>query len=334
LQDNLHESQKMDDYDAPFTYFGNKKHVATEVWSRLGNITTYYEPFFGTGSVFFSCPFPDRLAHIVLNDLDGMVANFWRAVKFSPQETAMFMDIGQHEIELHARLIACSKEVGEMTKRLVEDAQWCDPRLAGYWASVMSADITPRGCSLSGPWCLDEKGRLQKVRGKGVSFSKPNTDRKNCVKWAIDGVIAERLVPLHDALTNAYVLCGNWDRCFVDYKMRRTPIGIFFDPPYDDGVNKLSAIYRHSTPVSLSVTDWCITNGANPDFRICVAGYSGEHDKLVKEHGWQAVTWKGHGGYGRTAKGEEKSTGYTNRFKETLWFSPHCVTPTTEATLF
>ncbi len=322
------------DYDSPFTYFGNKKHVAADVWSRFGAVKSYYEPFFGTGSMFFSSPYMDTIERAVLNDLDGMVANFWRSVKFSLQETACYCDMGQHEIELHARLLAVWKEIGQITHKLVEDVSWHDPKLAGYWATAMSADLVPRCGTGGGPWALDDKGRLHKRSDSaGMSFSKPNADRKNCIRWAAEGTVEASLLSLHTALTRAYVLCGDWQRCFIEYQLRETPIGVFFDPPYDEGVNKISAVYKQSKPITSSIKDWATKFGAKVNFRIAICGYSGEYDSLVAEHGWEEFKWKGTGGYGKTGKSAE-AVGMINRHKETIWFSPYCLKPSSQSFLF
>ena len=72
--------------DAPFIWFGGKRRVAPEVWARFGNVHNYVEPFFGSGAVLFGRP---EIGNIeTINDLDGFVSNFWRAVKLSPDETA------------------------------------------------------------------------------------------------------------------------------------------------------------------------------------------------------------------------------------------------------
>ena len=39
--------------------------------------------------------------------------------------------------------------------------------------------------------------------------------------------------------------------------------------------------------------------------------------------GWTSATWTASGGYGN----QRKDGGNDNRFRETLWFSPHCAPP-------
>lgn len=68
---------------AAFPWFGGKRRVAAEVWSRFGQVTNYVEPFFGSGAVLLGRPWPFSGTETV-NDLDGYVANFWRAISHEP----------------------------------------------------------------------------------------------------------------------------------------------------------------------------------------------------------------------------------------------------------
>lgn len=57
---------------APFPYFGGKARVASDVWSRFGDVSNYCEPFFGSGAVLLNRP-PSARDHTTetVNDLDG-----------------------------------------------------------------------------------------------------------------------------------------------------------------------------------------------------------------------------------------------------------------------
>ena len=67
---------------APFPWFGGKSRVAHLVWERFGPVDTYNEPFFGSGAVLLGRPHPPRVETV--NDLDCMIANFWRALQHDP----------------------------------------------------------------------------------------------------------------------------------------------------------------------------------------------------------------------------------------------------------
>ena len=72
---------------------------------------------------------------------------------------------------------------------------------------------------------------------------------------------------------------------------------------------------------------WCVDHGDDPKLRIALCGYEGEgHDVLVEKHGWTVEAWKASGGYGRI-HGEEQGRSLTNRHRERVYFSPHCLRP-------
>lgn len=75
--------------DAPFPYFGGKSNIAAEAWNALGDVKHYFEPFFGSGAALLARPDYDSEKHIeTVCDLDGHIANVWRSLTFSPDETA------------------------------------------------------------------------------------------------------------------------------------------------------------------------------------------------------------------------------------------------------
>lgn len=97
--------------------------------------------------------------------------------------------------------------------------------------------------------------------------------------------------------------------------------GVFLDPPY--GVTDRDSVYNEeSFDVAKDVGAWALQNGDNPQLRIVLAGYAGEHDAL-EAAGWLCVKWKARGGYG--VQGNWR--GRKNAARERLWFSPHCLKP-------
>ena len=86
---------------APFPWFGGKRKIAALVWSRFGAVDNYVEPFFGSGAVLLGRPHPQGLETI--NDADGYVANFWRAIQREPDAVARWADQPVNENDLHAR---------------------------------------------------------------------------------------------------------------------------------------------------------------------------------------------------------------------------------------
>ena len=71
----------------PFPYFGGKAEIAPEIWKRFGRVPNYIEPFFGGGAVLLARPEPFDGVETV-NDADGFICNFWRAVQSAPEKVA------------------------------------------------------------------------------------------------------------------------------------------------------------------------------------------------------------------------------------------------------
>ena len=76
---------------APFPWFGGKSIIAPDVWRRFGNAKCYIEPFFGSGAMLLNRPEPFDGVETI-NDKDGLVSNFWRAVKAEPDAVAEHAD--------------------------------------------------------------------------------------------------------------------------------------------------------------------------------------------------------------------------------------------------
>src|SRR3990172_8112543 len=90
---------------APFPYFGGKRTIAAEVWARLGDVPAFVEPFAGSAAILLARPDEHEwwARTETINDVDGMVANFWRAVSADPEAVAQYADWPVIENDLHAR---------------------------------------------------------------------------------------------------------------------------------------------------------------------------------------------------------------------------------------
>ena len=75
---------------APFPWFGGKSRVAADVWARFGDVPNYVEPFAGSLAVLLGRPHDPQIETV--NDLDGFIANFWRALQHAPDEVAKWAD--------------------------------------------------------------------------------------------------------------------------------------------------------------------------------------------------------------------------------------------------
>jgi len=296
---------------APFPYFGGKSRVADLVWSRFGDVPNYVEPFFGSGAVLLARPhhWADRVETV--NDADGMVSNFWRAMAHDAEGVAKHADWPVNEVDLHARNGWLIGRRESLTERLRDDPRWYDVEAAGWWVWGVCAFI-------GYTWAESESRQLPHLGGPGMGVHRKS--------WRAS--MRERMVELGERMRHVRVTCGDWSRVCsrsVTYRMGQSSAspnittGVFLDPPYgDDNYDQEYAVGNEG--VADEVRAWCIEHGDNPDLRIALCGYEGEHDEL-EEFGWEVVAWKNHGGYGVQGSGQ----GRANRTRERIWFSPGCL---------
>ena len=90
----------MSDLRSPFPWFGGKRPVADVVWQRFGDVRNYVEPFFGSGAVLLCRPDPRGTETV--NDKDGFLSNFWRALQADPDGVARHANRMVNEIDLAA----------------------------------------------------------------------------------------------------------------------------------------------------------------------------------------------------------------------------------------
>jgi len=163
---------------APFPYFGGKSRAAAAVWQALGDVHHYVEPFAGSLAVLLRRPHAvNRAYHSeTVNDIDGLLCNFWRALQAAPDEVAHHASWPVSEADLHARHLAILRwRTDERLLRLMGDVEYYDARIAGWWAWGLCCWVGSGWCSGDGPWIADEAGRFvkQSKTGRGVSRQKP-----------------------------------------------------------------------------------------------------------------------------------------------------------------
>ncbi len=302
---------------APFPWFGGKSTVADLVWTRFGNVPNYVEPFFGSGAVLLGRPHDPKTETI--NDLDGLVANFWRAIQHDPDETARWADNPVNEADLHARHAWIVQRLETHQARMMADPDYFDARMAGYWVYGMCSWIGSGFASGNGPWVLseDEEGIMTLVDSRKLPHlgdAGRGINRKGAA-------IAEWFGTLADRLRNVRVCCGDWKRVMGEsVTTKHGMTAVFLDPPYR-AEDRAELSRQESFTVASEVTEWCMENGANPMLRIALCGYDGETHHALEEAGWSVVTWKASGGYG--SQGVER--GRANAERERIWFSPACI---------
>jgi len=322
--------------EAPFPWFGGKRDVASQVWDALGNVAHYVEPFFGSGAVLLQRPHSAKFETV--NDMDGLLANFWRAVRADPQAVADHADWPCNEADLHARHVWLVGQRERLTDRLMGDAAYYDAQAAGWWVWGSCNWIGSGWCSGKGPW-VSIDGELKDVRqlphlssaqgvnrklphlseGRGVNRQLPHLSEGRGVNRQL--FIESWFADLADRLRDVRVACGDWSRVTGPAVLHAGGgvTGVFLDPPYSSSEHSIEYA-NGQADVARDVLEWCAANGGCQSMRIVLAGYDGEHNSLESQ-GWRAVAWKARGGYGSQGNGR----GRENSARERLWLSPHCM---------
>ena len=165
---------------APFPWFGGKAKAADLVWRLIGDVPHYVEPFYGSGAVLLNRPHPANRPYYseTVNDLDGFVVNFWRAVQWYPDDVAHAASWPVSEADKSARQIALLRWRDGALDRLAGDACWCDPLMAGWWAWAVCVQIG--GFDGKSGWTADPStGKIYaqprgRTREPGVTRNLPN----------------------------------------------------------------------------------------------------------------------------------------------------------------
>lgn len=361
----------MADFKSPFAFFGAKSAIAAEVWRRFGDVPCYTEPFVGSAAVLLKRPGWSPAASWVetVNDKDGMISNFWRAVQHDPEQTAHYADWPSNENDLHARhaWLVNQKFNTDFVAQLEGDPDYYDAKIAGWWVWGMANWIGGGFCSGNGPW-QSVDGKLVNTGDAGVGVQRHLVHLSNAGRGvqrrrvqlsnAGQGVqrrrvhlgnagqgVQRRRVYLGNAgqgeagtgeqgllawfealsarLRRVRVCSGDWQRTVASEGALGLhmfqPVGVFLDPPYSLKAGRDMSLYaEESGDVAHAVREWAIAHGDDPRFRIALCGYDTEH---AMPENWSVYRWSAKGGYGNLGNGR----GATNRHRETVWFSPHCL---------
>jgi DNA adenine methylase len=333
-------------YQPPFPWFGGKSPVANRVWNALGDCMNYVEPFCGSCAVLLLRP--GGAGHIeTVNDADGLLANFWRALQHDSDAVAEAADNPVNEADLHARHLWLLGDRPRITERLMGDPDFYDAKAAGWWVWGQCCWIGSGWCSGSGPWTSENGELVMRNPGQGVNRQLPHlgdpgkgVNRKlpnisglyglpGVNRSGVGDTCEERsewlkgyLGAIADRLRNVRVCCGDWSRvCGPSVTFRHGITGVFLDPPYADLATRTKGLYANDCDqVAHAVRVWAIEQGTNPLMRIVLAGYQGEHEMPSD---WRVEEWEAVGGYGLISDDSE-STGRANKGRERLWFSPAC----------
>lgn len=339
-------------HKTPWPWFGGKADAAPAIWEALGDPEHYAEPFAGSLAVLLRRPHPCNRTYFseTVNDLDGLLCNAWRAMRDSPEAMAEAASWPVCEADMHARHLAIVRWRAEFNlERLMADPAWHDPIMAGWWAWGQSCWIGGGWCSGEGGWVVGDDGRItRREKGgdePGVSRQLPHvSDNGRGVNHAgtrEPGVGVEpdyhpMTMPellrwfrfLSARLRHVRVLHGDWKRLATTGALKTIPVrqggvcGIFLDPPYDTTERDAHLYTKDAAGLAADVRAWCEANGADPQYRIALAGYDTEHVAL-KDHGWRCVDWF-RKGFLKGGMAQQGTEGH-QQGRERLWLSPHCL---------
>jgi len=352
---------------APFPWFGGKARVADLVWDRFGNVPNYVEPFAGSLATLLKRPEDHRHGEDLygiwptetVNDLDGFISNFWRAVKDDPQAVIEHADSPVNENDLHARHAWLVSRRQKLTRKLEGDPDFYSAKIAGWWVWGVSCWIGSGFCSGKGGWTVENgelvprkqlpkkwrtkdqvsvgrqrpdvgdagKGVHRKRlavgdKGIGVHKQRPKLGKLKDVSTGFDlPPLLAWFEELSDRLRRVRVCSGDWTRVLGYSPTTHMGLtGVFLDPPYE--LKTRRDVYSvDEAGIAEDVRAWALEHGDDPKMRIALCGYEGEHEM---PDSWETVAWRG-GGYGNQAKNNTR--GKKNTYKERIWFSPHCLRP-------
>ena len=308
---------------SPFPYYGGKSRWGPDIWVRFGAVDAYYEPFFGTGAVLFASEPHNRE---VVCDLNGFIANFWRAIQGDPDQVAYWADYPTIHQDLTARHKWLHAWGVEHASRLSEDPDFYDAKAAGWWVWGMSlwiGNVWCRSTLQSGIPLIDSRGG-----GQGVSQQRKNipgdqiphvSDHASGRGVSVQRMRGRRLEPwfqtLADRLKGVVVLNRSWtsichsktvlmDTATTSKKKHRA---IFLDPPYD----QRGHIY--GTPeVTQEVYDWAVEAAQRPGYRLAMACHEGD---FSVPDGWTIRILS----FGGIRKPERRGV------QDAVLFSPQCL---------
>ena len=256
-------------------------------------------------------------------DADGHIANVWRALQFSPDETAKWADWPVNHADLSARKKVLNEKNQYLLENLIKDDMWNDSKLAGYWIWAASCWI---GSGLTRPTARPHIANA----GKGVHkiSKRPHiADAGKGVQEIYNENIYTWFRQLSERLRHVRVVCGDWTRvCGGNWQDNIGPVGIYFDPPYEN--KDRDDVYAVDCfQVGGLVRKWAIERGALKDYRICISGYDMNNE--LSDHGWESYSWETGGGYSNVS-GKKND----NCSKEILWMSPNCNSIDKQVSLF
>lgn len=164
-------------------------------------------------------------------------------------------------------------------------------------------------------------GRRPQMSDAGMGVHLPALGNDRGLNGVSAPPCAEWFLELQARLRRVRVACGDWTRILGPSVLGkgknvggRRPCAVFLDPPYAHDLRAAYLYAEDDSTLSARVREWALANGDDPELRIALCGYEGEHEMPAS---WQVHSWTAARGY---AKAENN-----NRALERIWFSPHCL---------
>lgn len=278
-----------------FPYFGGKAGAAAAVWRHLGAPDLYIEPFGGSLAVLLNRPSEPKVEIAV--DLDGLLLNFWRAIRGNWAAVAAHLGGPVSEVDIYAKHKALLEVRPKLTERLADDAWYFDSRYAAWWWQGVSS------------W-------IGSGYGYKLARQRPHIDRSLKGAWATR-MTDERIAAVAARLSNVVLLSGDWTEAWnraatpaIVKRWSGPSVGVFLDPPYVT-TERQKGLYAEDKPLNKAVTEWCLNERLGA--KVVVAGYRSEYPAL-EEAGWEIMRWNQPNGYAGNAN--------KRRAEDVLFLSP------------
>lgn len=220
----------------------------------------------------------------------------------------------------------------KLVSALIEDPEWYDAKMAGYWiwgvsCWIGSGFISGKKCNkpqIYGPRGVHKLGKRPQISSSmGIHKLGERPDNTDIYEKPYNENIYEWFKELSNRLRYVQVVYGDWKKACGDWSDKiESSVGVFLDPPYSEKMGRNTVYYKDNLTIAYDVRRWCIEKGQKEIYRIVLAGYQDEHKELL-DYGWTTYEWTRNIGYSSTSKKAVNK----ERFQEALFLSPHCLKP-------
>jgi site-specific DNA-adenine methylase len=290
-----------------FRYPGGKRRVVPIINQRFGKIDVRIDAFTGSSAWILAS---EPAKYEVVNDADGYVVNYLRAIREAPDEVARYLDFPAAELEIMATGIFQKHHLSELAARLGADPDYYDAKTAARWAYLMAHKIT-LAAPEPGAWGVKD-GKLTFGIKDGIKRYGTNFPGSFLARLVKEGKVSEYLNALAARLKNVTILWNDFETILNSSvtNPRNGIIGILLDPPYTP--MKTRVVYTiESADIWDRAARWAVANGKKQHLRIAVCGYFTEEADAMFPQTWERYRWK------QTGRLPQQR-------RECIWFSPLC----------